>query len=328
MLKMHLVCANNDNNIGSHISPPEAFMQSYTCNHTSVLESFDTTDNFFNLVLAARHTTATPEGWQVDIPSNSKDVADDEEQPYARVFDMLNWSRENNLLPVPIDISTICHKGMEAPINNRNGMTWREDGKGNTLPLPTKPNRYISDADWSSLWNVCHKQLSSKQRVSSSCIDIPGIVVETNKNPCNLKYRLVDGAHRMCLRKYLLTLLRAEIIQREEQLPRESVVETFEFLLLLDEIEWHKELIPKVQHGMFLVLNETTFLESMLQTSNPHKSWAKSKEFMVKDVELRKWKEWMGRMMTRVDGYYLSTTNDTSHTTEALYNTERSREEL
>lgn len=112
MLKMHLVCANND--IGSHISPPEEFMQSYTCNHTSVLESFDITDNFFNLVLAARHTTVTPEGWQVDIPSNSIDVADDDEQPYARVFDMLNWSRENNLLPVPIDISTICHKGMEA----------------------------------------------------------------------------------------------------------------------------------------------------------------------------------------------------------------------
>ena len=54
---------------------------------------------------------------------------------------------------------------------------------------------------------------------------------------------------------------------------------------------------------MFIVINQTIF-ESMLINDDPHTTWAKSKDFLMKDItnDLQvNWKEWMGRVMDRVD---------------------------
>ncbi|KAL7541405.1 hypothetical protein ACHAXR_010896, partial [Thalassiosira sp. AJA248-18] len=172
-------------------------------------------DSFFRWVLLARHTTWLP-GWEVAMPRGNNmhmNVTEDEKHQYVRVFDLLNWSRKQNLLPVPADISSICHKGMEVQYNTNMG----EISRGDNERIPPIPNAFIPTEMWSNLWNTCNKKLLSSSRISSSCIDIPGILVANPSpplkinNPCNLEYRMVDGAHRICLRKYLLTLLTGEL---------------------------------------------------------------------------------------------------------------------
>lgn len=216
---------------------------------------------------------------------------------YARVFDMLNWSRERRLLPVPVDVTSICHKGM--------GMQTEGSDDCN---IPAKPNVHIPTDTWTSLWSSCSKQLLST-RSSSSCIDVPGVVVRNPdpplkpNNPCSLEYRMVDGAHRMCLRKYLLALLKGEAIELETQLKgglHSTPISNGESIKR--EIERKQALIDQSARGMYLVLNQTTF-ESMLMNSRPQESWARSKEHLMKGItqELRlDWKGWMGDVMDEV----------------------------
>ena len=190
--------------------------------------------------------------------------------------------------------------------------------------IPSKPNEYIPVDDWKNLWNTCHKQLSSTSRISSSCIDIPGIVVGTPSppmevnNPCHLQYRMVDGAHRICLRKYLLTLLSRELTELEERLAKQSDTSNN----IHTEVQQKKLLLDQTKHGSFLVLNQTTF-ESMLMSSDPHKTWAKTKESLMKDITndvKLDWKVWMGQVMDHVkkNEEYLLEDSSSAHVKEEL----------
>jgi len=223
--------------------------------------------------------------------ASDDDIGAEDKKYYARVFDLLNWSMENNLLPVPIDITSICHKGMETHYKNTNSAS-------DINPTETWPN----------LDEICHKKLHSASRISASCIEIPGIIVITPhpplkvNNPCRLQYRMVDGAHRICLRKYLLTLLTQEL----EELEQEPGTHDNSLQLQIQE---KQKLINQASTGFFLVMNQTTF-QSMLMSSDPRMSWAKSNEHLMKDVteELQlKWKQWMSRVMNHVwqsNGYH------------------------
>lgn len=192
------------------------FFSSYSCTVEKVLKSleFKDDDSFFRWVLSARHTTWPP-GWEVPMPTNVSDATTDGDKYYARVFDLLNWARENDALPITIDISSVCHKGMETYYMEETSTT------DNDINVPTKPNMHIPNQSWLNLWNTCHKQLHSASRTSSSCINIPGILVANPSppfkvnNPCHLEYRMVDGAHRICLRKYLLAILSGELMELE-----------------------------------------------------------------------------------------------------------------
>ena len=275
------------------------FFSSHSCNKDMVLKSLEINeedDAFFRWVLSARHTTWQP-GWEVAIPryNNTMPTMTDTEgeKYYARVFDLLNWSRNQNLLPVQVSISSICHKGMETQYDkNVHQKNWASNNN-----LPAKPNAFIPVEMWSNLWNTCHKQLSSTSRTSSSCIDIPGIIVANPSppwkpnNPCSLEYRMVDGAHRKCLRQYLLALLTGELNELEES-PSSKFIN--------DKIQQKQSLIKQTsRHGLFLVLNQSTF-ESMLMSSDPHTTWAKTKELLMKDVPEEtklEWRKWMERVM-------------------------------
>jgi len=291
LLFMQLVCAHDTAPADELPKSSTDFFASYTCSNTEEIISLDNEadGSFFRWVLAARHT-AWHSGWEVAMPhfnNSSNNVGMEDDKYYARVFDLLNWSMKHNLLPVPIDISSICHKGMETQYSN---------GISLSNVNPTEK--------WPSLDETCHKQLLSASRISSSCIDIPGIIV-TNpnpplkvNNPCHLEYRMVDGAHRICLRKHLLTLLNRELEELKESRAKTS---TFDNVIHL-QIQQKQKLITQTTHGLFLVMNQTTF-QSMLMSTDPHTSWAKNKQYLMKDVtkELQlEWKQWMGQVMDRV----------------------------
>jgi len=290
---VHLVLVDGINDLPTS---SEEFIASYTCNSNDVLKLLEQQEEggFFNWVVAARHATHQS-GWEVNITSSETNDTDNSNKYYARVFDLLNYSRINNLLPESIGVDEICHKGMETQYQH-------DLSDDNDIE---KPNKYIPSESWTNLWNVCHKQLSSYERLSSTCIDIPGAVVKSSadkaNNPCNRKYRMVDGAHRICLRKYLLLLLHGELSEIE---------------YLNESINMQKkQLIEIYNQSMFIVLNQTVF-ESMLMDDDPHTTWARDKPFLVKaithDLQLD-WKEWMGRVMNRVDerksNFTLSTSN-------------------
>jgi hypothetical protein len=243
--------------------------------------------NFFKWVLAARHTTHQS-GWEVYTKTN--DTTNSSNKYYARVFDLLNNSRIHNLFPESVGVDEVCHKGMEKQYQLDNETNnWSDDND-----IESKPNKYIHSESWANLWNTCHKQLSSSTRLSSTCIDIPGVVVlsplDSPNNPCTLSYRMVDGAHRICLRKYLLLLLHGELSEIEN-------------IKMHKMIQQKKQLIEIYNQSMFIVLNQTVF-ESMLMNDNPHTTWAQSKDFLMKDITKDMqldWKKWMRRVMNRVD---------------------------
>mmetsp|Transcript_15298 Transcript_15298/g.33366 ORF Transcript_15298/g.33366 Transcript_15298/m.33366 type:complete len:325 (-) Transcript_15298:597-1571(-) len=296
---LNLACAH-DKGTAELPKSSEDFFASFTCNsvHDSDSNLNEEGDPFFRWVLPARHTTWHP-GWEV-APRPTGNVTGKGELHYARVFDLLNWSRKHNLLPVPVDISSICHKGMEAQFVNGIG-SWTDENS-----VPPTPNEFISNEIWSTLWNTCHKQLLSTTRISSSCIDVPGLLVRNPSppwnvnNPCHLEYRMVDGAHRICLRKYLSTLLSGELAELEELAKRENR-EAFANSVMA-QIRHKQRLVNQTTRGPFLVMNQTAFL-SMLMTSDPYTSWAKDKENLMKDATgelLLEWKKWMLRVMDRV----------------------------
>ena len=292
LLLVHLVLVNGINGLPKS---SEEFIVSYTCNNTDVQKFLTQQEEggFFKFVVAARHTTHQS-GWEVNTTTNYTDNIN--KKYYARVFDLLNYSRINNLLPDSIGVDEICHKGMETQyqLDDKNNNNWSDDNDIESR----KPNKYISSESWANLWDICHKQLSSSTRISSTCIDIPGVVVKSSaekaNNPCNRKYRMVDGAHRMCLRKYLLLLLTGEVSELDY---------LNEDIDTLNMIQQKKLLIEIYSQSMFIVLNQTIF-ESILMNDNPHTTWARDKAFLVKDItnDLQlDWKEWMGRVMNRVD---------------------------
>ena len=44
---------------------------------------------------------------------------------------------------------------------------------------------------------VCAAKLS-EPRADAACLSFPGIVVRSERNPCRLPYRMLDGSHRVC----------------------------------------------------------------------------------------------------------------------------------
>ena len=304
LLLVHLVLVDGINGLPKS---SEEFIASYTCNNNDVqklLEQQVEEGGFFKFVVAARHTTHQS-GWEVHKLYNTNYTDNSNKKYYARVFDLLNYSRVHNLLPESVGVDEVCHKGMETQyqIDNETN-NWGDD---NDIKL--KPNKYIPSESWTNLWNICHKQLSSSERLSSTCIDIPGVIVSSPfdraNNPCTLNYRMVDGAHRICLRKYLLLLLTGEV----------SELSLNESINIHKMIQQKKQLMNFYNESMFIVLNQTVF-ESMLMDDNPHTTWARDKDFLMKDItnDLQlDWKVWMGRVMDRVDekksNFTLSTSN-------------------
>ena len=276
------------------------FLRAFTCNNETVFLY----DEFVQWVLSARHTTWTP-GWEVaPYDLKSSEVHATNTNYYARVFDLLNWCRVHNLLPEFIKIDKLCHKGMESIF----GYTNNGIDKDNLSP-PEKPNLFIPEDTWTSLWTTCHKQLNAQSRISSSCIDIPAVLVANPdpplkvNNPCHLDFRLVDGAHRMCLRKYLLSLLEGELLSYQSEFKNKDTANSSSKVVEIhSQIAKLEAAINQTRHAPFFILNQTTF-ESMLTDLDPHTSWAQNKHALMKDITSNfreDWVQWMKRVMDHI----------------------------
>lgn len=277
------------------------FQNAFVCAKHDVAKHID--DGFVQSVVSARHTTWT-NGWELPIESCLKSnlaAPGQNGRCYARVFDLLNWSRLQNLLPQWIPVDKICHKGMEVLFGFKTNIT----GK-----LPEKPNIHITDDTWDTLWTTCYKQLNAQSRISSSCIDIPAVVVVNPdpprkvNNPCQYEFRMIDGAHRLCLRKYLLILYEGEILDYQSQLSlmdtKEDSQEKTQIQSQIVELQMKTE---QARQAPFFILNQTTF-ESMITDVDPHKTWAKDERIMMKNITTdltSDWIHWMERVMTYVE---------------------------
>ncbi|KAL3789901.1 hypothetical protein HJC23_010586 [Cyclotella cryptica] len=280
------------------------FLKWFTCsNANDFLHHIQYNDKFIQWVLSARHTTWTS-GWEVVITKSLKSIKrreskyDTNGKYYSRVFDLLNWSRMQNSLPQLIDVDEICHKGMEK-------LTVEDIDigviKNNVIP-PEKPNLNIPDETWTMLWKTCHKQLNAQARIESSCIDIPATVVSNPdpprkvNNPCHLAFRMVDGAHRLCLRKFLMSLVEGELLDYQIQLATEDVLANSSKNEIQSEIATLQMTMKRTYQLSVFVLNQTIFLD-------PHVSWARNEDTLTKvisaDVKVD-WVRWMERVMTHV----------------------------
>ena len=93
---------------------------------------------------------------------------------------------EARLQPLQIPLSEVCQKGMA----NRDHM-WRfiaapESGQVNLR------------VDATQMETTCGVKLT-ESRCGHLCLDAPVIVVNTTQNPCQAHYRVIDGAHRLCV---------------------------------------------------------------------------------------------------------------------------------
>jgi hypothetical protein len=245
-------------------------------------QTLELNDSFNRWVLWSIHSTNKPY-WHI------------EDKSHARVFDLLNFSRQVGLMPKLIDINKICHKGMEhlQKVNNA----------GISAP-PKPPNEHIPTALWTSLWVSCHKKLSSKQRTASNCIDIPGMVVRSSNpsksnNPCNKEYRMVDGAHRMCLRKYALSLLEGEITELQSLLAKTNGLDFRKDII--GQITDKENMIAKVSNAMFLEIDQETFESMLIHSDDPfrhHEEWAQTMHLSQELID--EWKLWMRRVLAFV----------------------------
>ena len=216
-----------------------------------------------------------------------------ENKSHARVFDLLNWSRQQGLMPRLIEINKICHKGMEH----------LQEVDNNDIAIPPKPNGQIPTSSWTELWISCQK-LSSKERTASNCIDIPGIVVSSSNpdkpnNPCKKEYRMVDGAHRMCLRKYGLVLLEGEMAELQSLLTTANGLD--ERQDIIDKITDKENMITKVSQAMFFEMDQEMFESVLIYSDNPvrhHKEWAQTVH--LSQVLKDEWKLWMRRVLAYV----------------------------
>ena len=279
------------------------FKEKFLCSEDQASEHMSE-DAFVRSVLSARHTTWT-DGWEVPIANASKSASDSTQDGtgkfYARVFDLLNWARLQNLLPETIAVDKVCHKGMETVF----GYISRE-----TNMLPQTPNRYIPDETWTKLWTTCHKKLNSQSRTSTSCIDIPAMVVSNPdppwkvNNPCHYEFRMIDGAHRLCLRKYLLSLLEGELLDGKQEL---AAIDVNADSSVSDQIKTRTAMLQndmeQIRYGYFFILNQTTF-ETMLTDLDPHASWAVNEDILMKDITVDfkdDWARWMKKVMDHVN---------------------------
>lgn len=90
-----------------------------------------------------------------------------------RIHTLLLHVARRRLQPQPVPLHQICHKGMV-------------------------------DAEWlpTNLSSICGRKFD--WRMAGACTDVPGVLIETAQNPCSLRFRMVDGAHRLCRRKCAL----------------------------------------------------------------------------------------------------------------------------
>ena len=270
----------------------EEFFSLFSCkgaDDTVDLLQIDEGDAFKRWVIWSIHSANKPP-WYI------------EDNAYARVFDLLDWARKQDMRPKPIHIDEICHKGMEQQYLPKVG---NED----TIEFPLKPNEHISTEVWTELWTSCHKKLSAKARTVSNCIDVPGMAVSSDSvnnmpnNPCGKKYRLVDGAHRLCLRKYGLTLLNGEISELQSFIfqPRDQL-DNSRRKEIIDQIAKKENMVVTYSHPMFLVLDQSTFESMLTYSDNPfrhHHQWAQTMHLSQKLKD--DWKLWMHRVLSFVD---------------------------
>ena len=94
---------------------------------------------------------------------------------------------EARLQPLQIPLSEVCQKGMA----NRDHM-WRF-----TAPAPESGQVNLR-VDATQIETTCGVKLT-ESRCGHLCLDAPVIVVKTTQNPCQARYRVIDGAHRLCV---------------------------------------------------------------------------------------------------------------------------------
>ena len=275
----------------------DELISSFTCMDGRSKQLDVTGDSFFRYVLSGRHITSTA-GWELSVGPTERGV-----NQYARVFDLLNWAREHNSQPELIDIASICHKGME--LDQRDTSSMGE--------LPHHPN-VLSGDSWAGLMRECSGKLFSteerptgiamRSRAGTTCIDIPGLVVKA-PNPCDLEYRMLDGAHRMCLRKLLLVLLSVELRSLKDSLEEQvsnGMGQSAAALEMKVAIGRKRRQIRKYNAGFYIVIEELAF-QNMVTEDDPHQTWARSKEdlWTTMTVEIRSdWTKWMNRVMERI----------------------------
>ena len=289
------------------------FQNAFVCAKHDVAKRID--DGFNQWVISARHTTWT-EGWELPFESYLKShliASEPNGRYYARVFDLLNWLRLQNLRPQWIPVDKVCHKGMEVMFGFTSNII------GNP---PKKPNIHITNDTWDTLWTTCHKQLNAQQRISTSCIDIPAVVVVNPdppikvNNPCQYEFRMVDGAHRLCLRKYLLSLYEGEMLEYQSQLSlMDAKVDSPDKTQIQSQIAELQLKIDRARQAPFFILNQTTF-ESMITDVDPHKTWARDERTLMKDIttDLKNdWIHWMERVMTYVECVESKTASNGAH---------------
>lgn len=70
----------------------------------------------------------------------------------------------------------------------------------NVAPLLEDREPVIVDHDeicWKFKENPMRRRDTSRDRYDKANVMIPGIIAEGAPNPCNLKYRMIDGVHRI-----------------------------------------------------------------------------------------------------------------------------------
>jgi len=92
---------------------------------------------------------------------------------------------ETRLKPVQIPLSDVCQKGMSSA-----DMMWKfnKTASGN-LSIRVHAAQMVQ---------TCGLKLTDG-RCGSLCLDAPVIVLDSTQNPCRARYRLLDGAHRLCM---------------------------------------------------------------------------------------------------------------------------------
>ena len=93
---------------------------------------------------------------------------------------------EARLQPLQIPLSEVCQKGMA----DRDHM-WRFTA----APESGQVNLRV---DATQIETTCGVKLT-ESRCGHLCLDAPVIVVKTTQNPCQARYRVIDGAHRLCV---------------------------------------------------------------------------------------------------------------------------------
>ena len=90
---------------------------------------------------------------------------------YVYVEDMYAVILRKRLTTQRVDLGKVCHKDMSSD-----------------------PSLSID--------KVCGRKDANAERNARGAADVPGVLVRDGDNPCGLKYRMIDGAHRICRLKH------------------------------------------------------------------------------------------------------------------------------